>query len=120
MAGTKRLAVGGPWHGQIIEPSNDTYRSLAVNRSEFVYVPRSLPFPTVAGVLAPMPVLVCDGYEAPTFVDVLDALVSAVWSADEVTEFIKRAPTSPILEVAQPALPALGATGLVGADGEPL
>lgn len=112
MAGTKRLAVGGPWHGRVIEPANDTYRRLPVDRGAFHYLPATVPFPTVSGQHAPMPILICDGYAPPVFVEVLDALVSAVWSATEVAEFAARDASHPSIETVH--------TRLVGADGNPL
>lgn len=88
MAGTKRLAVTGPWHGQMIEPNSDDYRSIRWEGKALIlanepvpepvdYVPLSYPIPLVNGVAA-MPLLVPTGI-SPTAPEVLDALVLAAF-----------------------------------------
>lgn len=88
MAGTKRLAITGPWHGQAIEPTTDEYESitwraegaaaLAIDAPvPVVYRPATYPIPTMHG-LAPMPVLIPEGID-PTPPEVVDALVMAVF-----------------------------------------
>jgi hypothetical protein len=88
MAGTKRLAVTGPWHGQVIEPETDNYTTvtwratgaaaLGLDAPEPVpYEAQAYPVPLVAGI-ARMPLLVPVGI-MPTAPEVLDALVLAVF-----------------------------------------
>ena len=98
MPGTKRLAVTGPWHGQMIEPDSDNYVSISAKVEpikvsglvmpgspepapaevvEVPYCPVTYPIPLVHGV-APMPLLVPAGL-TPTAPEVLDALVLAAF-----------------------------------------
>jgi hypothetical protein len=100
MPGTKRLAVTGPWHGQIIEPTSDAYESIsaqvpapirtalilpgtpealppAVEPEPVTYVKLTYPIPLVNGVRQ-MPLLVPGGI-VPTGPEVLDALVLAAF-----------------------------------------
>lgn len=103
MSGTKRLAVTGPWHGQMIEPTSDQYETITAQAPAEVsnkliiagaghvkpaevaaaveYAPLSYPIPLVRGVAA-MPLLVPVGL-TPTGPEVLDALVLAAFG--EVT-----------------------------------
>jgi hypothetical protein len=95
MPGTKRLAVTGPWHGQMIEPTSDAYESIKAATKpattglilpghpapepveDVTYVKLAYPIPLVGGVL-PMPLLVPEGL-APAGPEVLDALVLAAF-----------------------------------------
>lgn len=99
MSGTKRLAVTGPWHGRMIEPSSDAYINIMARVepvqvaglvlpgaptapteaevTEVPYCPIAYPIPLVRGV-AHMPLLVPAGI-TPTAPEVLDALVLAAY-----------------------------------------
>jgi hypothetical protein len=100
MPGTKRLAVTGPWHGQMIEPDSDAYtvinakvepvkvtglilpgmpqpEPVSAEVVEVPYCPVAYPIPLVRGVAA-MPLLVPAGL-TPTAPEVLDALVLAAF-----------------------------------------
>lgn len=95
MPGTKRLAVTGPWHGQMIEPTSDDYTTITAKVepagrvtglvlpgqepapaavTEIPYIPVSYPIPIVNGVAA-MPLLVPAESTPVLAAEVLDALV---------------------------------------------